>query len=146
MIRIMSDHPNARLAREIWNAIARGDADALRNLVTPDLIWRATARGTPWVGEHHGVDAAIDMLARVGEATEVFDADLVDVLASDERVLLIFRVRMAIETREIRVEYLILARVQDHRIAEIWSVPLEPQAIEAFWVGLGLARSAPPEA
>ncbi|HSJ95442.1 MAG TPA: nuclear transport factor 2 family protein, partial [Myxococcota bacterium] len=63
------EHPNAQLARRAWDAIAQGDADALRAVLAPDLIWRATAQGTPWFGVHQGADAAIDMLARVGEAT-----------------------------------------------------------------------------
>ncbi len=143
MIRGVSEHPNAALVRRVWDAIARGDADALRSFLAPDLVWRATARGTPWAGEHQGVDAAIDMLARVGEATDVFDAKLIDILASDARVLLIFRVRIVIGTRDIELDYLLLAEVEDARLAQIWSAALDPQAIEAFWNGLGLTRIQP---
>ncbi len=144
MLGPVAVHPNAGLAREIWDAIARGDADALRACLAPDLVWRATARGTPWAGEHRGAEAAVDMLARVGEATDVFDADLVDVLASDARVLLVFRARMKVGGREIQVDYLILARIEARRIVEIWSAPMDPQTLEAFWVGLALAGSEPP--
>lgn len=133
-------HPNAQLARRAWDAIAQGDAGALRTILAPDLVWRATARGTPWSGVHQGADAAIDMLARVGEATEVFDADLVDVLASDDRVLILFRVRMAIGTREIDLDYLMLGKVVGETITEVWTAPLEPTAIEAFWEGRSLRR------
>ncbi len=143
MIRAVSEHPNAALVRRVWDAIARGDADALRAFLAPDLVWRATARGTPWVGEHHGADAAIDMLARVGEATDVFDAKLVDILASDARVLLIFRVRIVIGTRDVELDYLVLAEVEDGRLSQIWSAALDPQAIEAFWTGLEPARAHP---
>lgn len=144
MLGSVTVHPNADLAREIWDAIARGDADALRARLAPDLVWRATARGTPWAGEHRGAEAAVDMLARVGEATDVFDADLVDVLASDARVLLVFRARMKVGAREIQVDYVILARIEARRIVEIWSAPMDPQTLEAFWVGLALAGSEPP--
>ena len=127
------EHPNALLARRAWDAIARGDADALRELLAPDLVWRATSQGTPWFGVHQGADAAIDMLARVGEATDVFDADLVDVLASDERVLVLFRVRIAIGVREVEVDYLLLGRVSGRHIVEVWTAALEPAVIAAFW-------------
>lgn len=143
MLRTVPDHPNAALVRRVWDAIARGDADALRALLAPDVIWRATARGTPWMGEHRGADAVVDMLARVGEATDVFDAQLVDILASDARVLLIFRVRIVIGTRDVELDYLVLAEVADGCLAQIWSAALDPQAIEAFWNGLDLARTQP---
>lgn len=133
------EHPNAQLARRAWDAIARGDAEALRAVLAPDLVWRATAQGTPWFGVHQGADAAIDMLARVGEATDVFDADLVDILASDERVLVLFRVRIAIDVREVELDYLLLGRVAGAQITEIWTAALEPAKIAAFW-----QASAPP--
>jgi ketosteroid isomerase-like protein len=129
-------HPNALIAHRMWDAIACGDADALRSVLAPDFVWRATARGTPWQGLHQGVDTAIDMLARVGEATDVFDAALVDVLASDERVAVVFRVHIGIGAREVELEYLALGRVAGDTIREILTVPLDPAAIEAFWKAL----------
>lgn len=134
------EHPNALLARRAWDAIARGDSDALRALLAPDLVWNATAQGTPWFGIHQGADAAIDMLARVGEATDVFDAELVDVLASDERALVLFRVRIAIGPREVELDYLLLGRVSGGRITEVWTAALEPARIAAFWQGSPLSR------
>lgn len=134
------EHPNALLARRAWDAIARGDADALREVLAPDLVWRATAQGTPWFGVHQGADAAIDMLARVGEATDVFDADLIDVLASDERVLVLFRVRIAVGTRQVELDYLLLGRVAGKHITEVWTAALEPAVIAAFWQASPLPR------
>jgi ketosteroid isomerase-like protein len=131
------EHPNAQLARQAWDAIAHGDAEALRAVLAPDLIWRATAQGTPWFGVHQGSDAAIDMLARVGEATDVFDADLLDVLASDERVLVLFRVRIRVAPREVELDYLLLGRVEGERVVEVWTAALEPALLAAFWRDAG---------
>ena len=129
------EHPNAKIARRAWDAIARGDAVALREILAPELVWRATARGTPWAGVHQGAEAAIDMLARIGELTDVFDAELVDVLASDARALLLFRVRIAVGPRRIDVDYLLLGQIAEGRVVEVWMVPLEPGALETFWGG-----------
>jgi hypothetical protein len=82
-----------------------------------------------------GRDAAVEMLARVGEATDVFDAQLVDVLASDDRLMVLFRVRIAIGAREVELDYMLLGRVVDDVIVEVWTAALEPAAIEAFWQG-----------
>lgn len=131
----MTEHPNAQLARRAWDAISQGDAPALRATMNEDVVWRATARGTPWAGTHQGPDDVVDFLARVGEASEVFDASLVDVLVSDERVLFVFHVSLRRGGRVAELDYLLLGRVRDGRFSEMWSAPLDPAAIESFWVG-----------
>jgi hypothetical protein len=127
------DHPHAALARRAWDALSRGDSAAVRELLAPDLVWHATARRTPWTGGHRGPEAILDFLARVGEVVDEFSARMVDVLTSEERVLVVFHVRLALGGRRTELDYLLLGRVAGGRFAEIWTVPLEPEAIEAFW-------------
>ena len=131
----MLEHPNAQLARRAWDALSRGDADALRSTMHEDIVWRATARGTPWAGTHKGRDGVVDFLARVGEAADRFQASLVDVLPSDERVLFVFHVSMRRRGRVAELDYLLLGRVRDGRFAEMWTTPLDPETIESFWAG-----------
>jgi hypothetical protein len=131
----MTEHPNAQLARRAWDAISNGDAPALRDTMNEDVVWRATARGTPWAGTHQGPDAIVDFLARVGEVSDVFHASLVDVLASDERVLFVFHVSLRREGRVAELDYLLLSRVHEGRFSEMWTVPLDPATIENFWAG-----------
>jgi ketosteroid isomerase-like protein len=129
----MSDHPNVSLARAAWEAISRGDVEALLGALTSDVVWHATARGTPWYGTHRGAESVVDYLARVGEASEFFEATLVDVLASDERVLLVFHASFRRKGRVAELDYLLLARVREGKVAEMWTTPLDPGTIEAFW-------------
>ena len=131
----MTEHPNALLARRAWDAISKGDAPGLRDTMNEEVVWRATARGTPWAGTHKGPDAIVDFLARVGEVSEVFHASLVDVLASDARVLFVFHILLRRAGREAELDYLLLGRVREGRFSEMWTVPLDPAAIESFWVG-----------
>jgi len=129
----MSERDNAHLARAAWDAIARGDAEGLTALLAGDLVWHATARGAPWAGEHCGAERILDFLARIGEVTDVFDAQLVDVLASESRVMVLFRVRLAVGSRRADCDYVLLGQIADGRFVEIWTAPLDPEAIEAFW-------------
>jgi ketosteroid isomerase-like protein len=129
----MSEKDNVDLARRAWDAISRGDADALRETMTPDIVWRATARGAPWSGMHKGQDAVVDLLARVGEISDFFQAQLVDVLASNERVLWVFHASFRMGGRVAELDYLLLGRTRDGRLAEIWTAPLDPDTIERFW-------------
>lgn len=133
----MSENPNVQIARAAWEAISRGDAEALLEVLDPDVVWHATARGTPWYGTHRGADSVVDYLARVGEASEFFQATLVDVLASEERVLLVFHASFRRRGRVAELDYLLLGRMASGRVCEMWTTPLDPGTIEAFW-----ARSA----
>jgi ketosteroid isomerase-like protein len=135
MIRSIDEHPNALLARRAWDAISRGDAKAVRACLADDVVWRATAQRTPWGGVHRGPDAVVDLLARVGEASDFFQAELVDVLASDARVLFVFHASFRRAGRVAELDYLLLARVEQDRFAEMWTAPLDPATIETFWAG-----------
>lgn len=131
----MRSHPNVELARRAWDAISRGDAESLRDTMNADVRWRATARGTPWSGEYRGHEAVVDMLARVGEVSDFFQAELVDVLASDERALFVFHASFRLRGRVAELDYLLLGNVVGGRFSELWTAPLDPAAIEGLWAG-----------
>lgn len=135
MLAAMGDHPNVELARRAWDAISRGDAESLRATLSDDVVWRATARNTPWAGVYRGPDAVVDMLARVGEVSDFFTAALLDVLVSDERALFVFHATFRRRGRIAELDYLLLGRVRDGRFAELWTAPLDPATIESFWSG-----------
>ena len=134
----MSDQPNdqlselTRLAKRAWDAVSRADADTLCEILAPDVIWHATG-ATPWRGDHRGLESVLDYLARVGELTDVFDASLIDVLASEERVQVVFHVRVAQAGRTVEVDYSLLARVHEGRATAVWTSPLDPDALSRFW-------------
>lgn len=128
----MSEHPNAQLARAAWRAVSGGDVDALERILAPDVVWHATARA-PWQGDHAGPEAVSNFLARIGELMQVFDARLDDVLVSADRVAMVFHVRVQVASRTIEIDYLLLARVKGGRAAEIWTLPLDPAALAAFF-------------
>ena len=128
----MSEHPNAQLARAAWRAVSGGDVDALERILAPDVVWHATARA-PWQGDHAGPEAGSNFLARIGELMQVFDARLDDVLVSADRVAMVFHVRVQVASRTIEIDYLLLARVKGGRAAEIWTLPLDPAALAAFF-------------
>ena len=133
----MTEHPNAQLARRAWEAISRGDVDGLLAVMDPDVVWHATARGTPWFGVHRGAESVVDYLARVGEVSDFFEATLADVLASDDRVLLVFHASFRREGRVAELDYLLLARIVDAHVVEMWTTPLDPATIEQFWAKTG---------
>jgi ketosteroid isomerase-like protein len=128
----MAQHPNATLIRDVLRAVARGEAETLKQLCADGIQWHATGR-TPWAGDHQGIDAVLDHLARMGEAADVFDVDLRDLLVSEERAATVMHVSARRGDRRLEVQFLILYRIAGGKIAEAWSAPLDPHATDVFW-------------
>ena len=128
----MPQHPNTTLIRDAWRAVARSDAEALKELCTDGIQWHAIGR-TPWAGDHEGVDAVLDYLGRVGESADVYDAELKDLLVSEERAATVMQVSARRGDRRLEVDFVILYRIAGGKIAEVWSTPLDPRATDAFW-------------
>ena len=128
----MSQHPNAILIRDVLRAVARGEIEMVKRLCADGIVWHGTGR-TPWAGDHEGIDAVLDHLGRVGEAADVFDADLGDLLVSEERAATVMQVSARRGDRRLEVQFMILYRIAGGKVAEVWSAPLDPHATDAFW-------------
>jgi len=129
----MSENPNLELARRVWQAIAQADVDTLKELWTEDIVWHVTDQGSPWTGDHVGHAAVLDYLARVGEFGEAYGAQLDDILVSKERILYVCHVTAQRDENAMDTPYGFLARISGGRIAEAWSIPLEPEVTRAFY-------------
>ncbi|MBW2273884.1 MAG: nuclear transport factor 2 family protein [Deltaproteobacteria bacterium] len=127
-----SEHPNALIAKRAWRAVSEADVDTLRKLWTDDIVWHVTTRN-PWCGDHVGQDAVLDYLANLGDSGDAYDSTLDDVLASDERALLVCGVSAARKGHSVESRYVILARFEGEQIAEVWTMPLEPEVLAAYW-------------
>ena len=125
-------HPNLEIAQRAWEAVAASDVPSLESLWAPEIVWHVTG-DNPWSGDHVGRDAVLDYLAGVGEAGEAYDTKVLDMLASDERVLIVCDVRARRAGRSVDTQQCMLARIQDEKIAEVWTMPLDPRAFVGFW-------------
>jgi ketosteroid isomerase-like protein len=128
----MELHPNEALIHRAWQAVADGDVEELQSLVAEKACWTATG-ANPWAGRHEGFDEIVDLLARVGEEMDAFDANIVDTLVSEERVLVIYHVAAAIGKYTLDCHYLLLSRVENGTIVDLWSCAMEPGALQKFW-------------
>ena len=126
------EHPNAELATQAWEAIANSDIDALNELWAPDIVWHATS-DNPWFGDHVGIDAILDYLAAVGEAGETYDTRLIDVLVSNDRVLLVTGLTARRFGKQVETSQCMLARIENAKIAEVWTLALDPEVFVGFW-------------
>ena len=128
----MTNGRNRELAWRSWSAIAESDVESLRETWTEKIIWHANGEN-PWAGTYEGADAVLDYLAKVGEAVDVFDAHLDDVLCSENRIAMVFHVHTERGHRTLDLAHSLLARLEDGKIAEVWTNPLDPGSQERFW-------------
>ena len=128
----MSRDANAALMHRAWQAVANGDAVALRQLISEKVEWEVTG-DTPLAGRHEGFEGIVDLLARVGEEMESFDASIVDTLSSEDRVMIIYHQSASIGDNALDCDYALLARIEDGLIAHLWSGPLNPEELRRFW-------------
>jgi len=129
---IGSEHPNALIAKRAWRAVSEADVDTLRMLWTEDIVWHVTTRN-PWYGDHVGQDAILEYLANLGDSGDAYNSSLEDVLASDERTLLFCSVSAERKGRSVESHYVILARLEGEKIAEVWTMPVEPDVLANYW-------------
>jgi ketosteroid isomerase-like protein len=65
----MSEHPNAIIARECYDALTKGDFDHLRGtLLSDDVVFHVPGRG-PLAGDYQGKEAELRYLGQLSETT-----------------------------------------------------------------------------
>lgn len=128
----MLDHPHAKLARSAWEAAAHGDRATLAKLCSPDLVWHASGRG-PRSGDYRGIEAVLEYLAAIGEAADRFDSHFEDVLVGEDLVAVLFHVSGRRRGRVLDTGFILLFRIEGGLLDEIWAVPRDQYAVDAFW-------------
>ena len=128
----MMDHPHAKLARGAWEAAAHGNRQTLAELCSPELVWHASGRGAR-AGDYRGIDSVLEYLAAIGDAADRFDSGFEDVLVGDDLVAVLFHVTGRRRGRVLDTDFILLFRVEEGRIAEVWAVPRDQHAVDEFW-------------
>jgi hypothetical protein len=126
------DHPHALLAKIAWEAASVGDAEALAQVCSDDLVWNASGRGKR-SGVYRGKAAVFAYLSAIGDLAERFDSTLEDILVGSEYVSVLFRVAGQRDERRLDTDYILIFRIEGARIAEIWAVPRDQYAVDEFW-------------
>jgi ketosteroid isomerase-like protein len=132
----MAQHPNAILVERSWQAVAASDVETLLETWSPEIIWHVTGNN-PWRGDHVGSEAILEYLAQVGDSGETYDATLEDVMASHERAALVFSVKTRRRGVALETSYVLLVRIAEERVAEVWTLALDPAGVDEFWKRAG---------
>ncbi len=80
---------NTEMARKGYQAFNEGHIDGAMATIHEEILWH-NGGDNPLTGEFRGKDAVMEMLARFGQLMEgTYEADIHDVLASDEHTVVI---------------------------------------------------------
>jgi ketosteroid isomerase-like protein len=126
------DGAHGRIAQSLWSAVADGDADAVRELLTDDIVWHSVGRH-PLAGEHRGREAVVDFLASLGERSEQLVVTLDDVFVGESGAIISYHGTVRRLDREMDMKYLLRLRIREGKICHVTSVPLDQRVSDEFW-------------
>jgi uncharacterized protein len=123
---------NADLVRGLFRAFADRDLASLDELLAEQAIWHVPGR-SPLAGVHRGRAAVVAYFAALGQRTGgTFRAELIDVLASDVRVVAIARATGQRDDKKYDGLYCLLVTIDGFQIAEAWLMPADPYSFDAL--------------
>ncbi|MET8161494.1 nuclear transport factor 2 family protein [Sphaerisporangium sp. NPDC005289] len=130
----MSEHPNVNPVREIYDAIAKGELDYIRDsLLADEVSFHVPGRG-PLAGTYKGKEEVLGYLAKLANHTGNslrYDPDTF--LADDGHVAALLRIRGDRDGKELDERGVHAFHVTDGKITERWSFPYDTHVIDEFF-------------
>ena len=126
--------PSVDRLGEYFEALARGDIEALRDHYSEDVVWHVG--GThPLAGTYRGRDSLLDYFERVRELTGgTLRVTPEEVLSGDRHTVMFTRATAQRDDRRLDVGLAQVLEVgEDGRWSEYWAVADDPAAVDAFW-------------
>jgi ketosteroid isomerase-like protein len=128
------EHPNRALMRRVWEASARGDADAVSAGYAPDAVLRA--HGGPMnqrAGEYKGIDEILGYLASSGETVDDLRSEVLEIYTSGHGAVVRYRVVATRGGMHLDMQYLYIAVIEAERIVRATLVPMDQRRNDEFW-------------
>lgn len=129
-----ADQNNIDTVRLYFDAVARGDLQAVGNTFADDIAWHQPGRGS-LSGLHRGKEAVFALLGQfMARSGGTFRIDSVGALmAQGDLVAVPLSFRAEREGAAIAMQGVDLLRVVDRRIQEVWLFSEDQAAEDAFW-------------
>jgi ketosteroid isomerase-like protein len=123
----MAEHPNAKVVREMGEAMSAGDMEGAASRVADDVVWHEIGRAEPRRGK-----------AELAASMDVFrDYDITwethDILASDDHVVGLGTAKATHGDRSLTYRVAEIYHVSDGQVTERWAFSDDTQAIADFF-------------
>jgi uncharacterized protein len=124
---------NEAIVRRLFDAFARKDAFALRDVFAEDAVWHVPGDSL-MAGTYSGRDAIFRFLGRLPKETNgTYGSRLIDVLASDDRAAALYRASGERNGDRLDLDQLLLFRIDAGLVREVLALPTDPGVFESFW-------------
>jgi ketosteroid isomerase-like protein len=127
------EHPNAALMRKVDEALLAGDFAGFLSLHTEDVVMHIPG-GSPLAGDHNGRDG---LAAAFQQELSMLDAPPefvpLDDLGSDDHAGAVMIQRMQRGGRRYEALQVVIARVRNGQLAEVWFRPEDQEAFDRFF-------------
>jgi ketosteroid isomerase-like protein len=136
-------HPNIEFMRRYSAALTAGKAAEVLPYYAEDLVLHIPGR-SPHAGTFHGQDAVLAYYTRVFQDTdgrfEPLGVD--DILASDTHAASLVRWKVERNGRSILIDRVVVYRIEDEKIAEIWVRDWDQYAYDELFADASPAADA----
>jgi ketosteroid isomerase-like protein len=133
MAATQADHPNAALARRLYETLSEGDLAAYLELLADDVVFHVGGDSIV-AGEHRGKDAVINLGVKVLEETAgTYRTDLLGVLANDSHAVTLHHWSAERRGRRIAMNNFNVHRVEDRQVVERWEFIEDRLGHDQFW-------------
>ena len=126
------EHPHARIAKQLWSAVADGDAAALAQILAPDVSWHSVGHNRV-SGDYHGPAEVMEYLATIGDLTTDLVSTLDGIYVGSEGAIVLHHVSAERGAKKLEMDYMIQLTIHNEHIAEALSVPVDQRTNDAFW-------------
>ena len=125
----MPEHPNAVMARQMTDALSRGDMQALEGFLADDVIWHEIGRSEPRRGKAALREAAVGG----GTADYQITGTLHDVVAGDDHTIALVEATATRGGKTFTYRTAEIYHIRDGKIAERWAFSDDTGAINKFF-------------
>ena len=128
------EHPNAGRVRALFKAFEERDLDAIAGAFADDAVWRFPGRKGRVAGDHSGHEGIFTFLAHISELTgDTFHLEVEDVIANDDRAVVLFRGHGSREGRELDNPTCLVIRFKDDKAVELREFVWDLYHVDDFW-------------
>ena len=124
------EQENLELVRSVYGAYVTGDREAVTRAFHPDVTWHNSGTD-PTSGTYQGVEAVLGYLMSEDHADD-YKLDVLDMLASPERVAVVARTSGRRGERTIQNDFVQLVQIRAGRIVEVRNYNWDQRALAEF--------------
>lgn len=124
----MAAQENAAIARELSEALGRGDMQQLDSLIADDVVWHEIGRAEPRRGKEALRAASTD-----GVADHTIAGKTHDILASDDHVITLVEATATRGGKTLTYRTAEIYHIRDGKVSERWAFSDDTGAITSFF-------------